>query len=70
MKKLTLGLMLSVGLFATYPTLVQAKSKEATCQIDEGGQTRYKGKCNFESQGGGSFYISHPSFVKKFRLKV
>lgn len=65
MKKFTLGLMLSAGLVATYPTLVQAKAKEATCQIDEGGQTLYKGKCNFEPQGGGSFYISHPSFVKK-----
>ncbi|MDQ9009096.1 hypothetical protein RFI36_04350 [Acinetobacter gerneri] len=35
----------------------------------KGGQTRYKGKCNFEAQGGGSFYISHPNFIKKFQVE-
>lgn len=27
-------------------------------------KTRYKGVCKIEPQGGGSFYISHPSMSK------
>ena len=69
MKKLNLCLILSFGLLSTFPMLAQAKVKEATCQIDEGGQTRYKGKCNFEPQGGGSFYISHPNITKKVKVE-
>ena len=69
MKKLNLCLILSFGLLSTFPMLAQAKVKEATCQIDEGGQTRYKGKCNFEPQGGGSLYISHPNITKKVKVE-
>lgn len=67
MKKLNLCLILSFGLLSTFPVLAQAK--EATCQIDESGQTRYKGKCNFQPQGGGSFYISHPNIIKKLKVE-
>lgn len=49
----------------TCSTVVTASPKSAVCQIDEGGRQLYKGKCQFEAQGGGSFYISHPSFVQK-----
>lgn len=69
MKKLNLYLILSFGLLSSFPMLAQAKVKEAICQIDEGGQTRYKGKCNFEPQGGGSFYISHPNITKKVKVE-
>lgn len=44
-------------------------AKDATCQIDEGGRTLYKGKCQFEPQGGGSFYISHPNITKKISVE-
>lgn len=63
MKKLHLCLVLSAGILSTLPVLTQAKT--ATCQIEEGGRMLYKGQCNFEPQGQGSFYISHPSFPKK-----
>ena len=43
---------------------VGAAPKAAVCQIEEGGRQLYKGKCQFEAQGGGSVYISHPSFVR------
>ena len=48
-----------------HSNMVVAAPKSAICQIDEGGRQLYKGKCQFEAQGGGSFYISHPSFVQK-----
>lgn len=68
MKKINICLALSVAVLTTCPVLTQAKTKSAVCQIDEGGQTRYKGKCNFEPQGGGSFYISHPDITKKVKV--
>ena len=49
----------------TCSSMALATPKTAICQIDEGGRQLYKGKCQFEAQGGGSFYISHPSFVQK-----
>ena len=49
----------------TCSTVVTASPKSAVCQINEDGRQLYKGKCQFEAQGGGSFYISHPSFVQK-----
>ena len=57
---------LLIGLsILTCSTVVTAAPKSATCQINEGGRQLYKGKCQFEAQGSGSFYISHPSFVQK-----
>lgn len=47
---LVLGLGLSSPAFA--------QSKTATCQIDDGGSTVFKGKCIFTPQGNGSFYLS------------
>ena len=49
----------------TCSTVATAAPKSAVCQIDEGGRQLYKGKCLFEAQGGGSFYVSHPSFAHK-----
>lgn len=58
MKKLIMAILLSIAV----PAIAQAKP--ATCQIEDSGKTIYKGKCNFDPQGNGSFYISHPSFAK------
>ncbi|MCS4298907.1 MULTISPECIES: hypothetical protein [Acinetobacter] len=68
MKKMNLCLALSLTVLASCPVLAQAKAKSAVCQIDEGGKIRYKGKCNFEPQGGGSFYISHPNITQKLKV--
>ena len=58
--------MLCMGIsILTCSSIALAAPKTATCQIDEGGRQLYKGKCQFEAQGGGSFYISHPSFAQK-----
>lgn len=64
MKKLNLCLILSFGLLSSIPMLAQAKAKEAICQIDEGGQIRYKGKCNFEPQGGEASISAIPILLK------
>lgn len=61
---LFLGLMLAI-----VPSITQAKAKNATCQVDEGGKTLYKGACKFEPQGGGSFYISHPNMTQKVKVE-
>ena len=63
MKKLIMAILLSVAV----PAIAQAKP--ATCQIEDSGKTIYKGKCNFDPQGNGSFYISHPSFAKKLNFE-
>ena len=59
MKKLIMAILLSIAV----PAIAQAKP--ATCLLEEGGKTLYKGKCDFDPEGGGSFFISHPSFPKK-----
>lgn len=60
MKKMNLCLALSFAVLASCPVLAQAKAKPAVCQIDGGGQTRYKGKCLFTPEQGGSFTLQHP----------
>lgn len=34
---------------------------EANCLIKEGGYVKYKGKCLFFPEGGGSFSVAHPN---------
>ena len=63
MKKLIMAILLSIAV----PAIAQAKP--ATCQIEDSGKTIYKGKFNFDPQGNGSFYISHPSFAKKLNFE-
>ena len=63
MKKLIMAILLSIAV----PAIAQAKP--ATCQIEDSGKTIYKGKCNFDPQGNGSFYISHASFAKKLNFE-
>ena len=53
-----MAILLSVAV----PAIAQAKP--ATCLLEEDGKTLYKGKCDFDPEGGGSFFISHPSFPK------
>lgn len=62
MKKLIMAILLSIAV----PAMAQAKP--ATCLLEEGGKTLYKGKCDFDPQGNGSFFISHPSFAKKLNF--
>ena len=62
MKKLIMAILLSI----VVPAIAQAKP--ATCLLEEGGKTLYKGKCDFDPQGNGSFFISHPSFAKKLNF--
>ena len=62
MKKLIMAILLSVAV----PAIAQAKP--ATCLLEEDGKTLYKGKCDFDPQGNGSFFISHPSFAKKLNF--
>ncbi|MDG9949788.1 hypothetical protein N7574_10680 [Acinetobacter ursingii] len=69
MKNLNLCVLLSFSVLSAVPVLAQAKAKQAICQIEEGGRALYKGKCSFEPQGGGSFYISHPDFIKKVEVE-
>lgn len=49
-------LLLSV-FFLSIPLVSHAAGKVATCQIDEQGKTTFKGKCKFQSDGGGSFTL-------------
>ena len=69
MKNKFYTVVLSALVFVVVPNITQAKAKNATCQVDEGGKTRYKGVCKFEPQGGGSFYVSHPNMPKRIGVE-
>lgn len=62
------SLLLTSALFCGFlliSPISSAAGKTAKCQIDENGQTIYKGKCTFTPQGNGSFYLSGASLAKK-----
>lgn len=63
MKKLIMAILLSVAV----PAIAQAKP--ATCLLEEDGKMLYKGKCNFNAEKGGSFWLSHPNIEKELDLE-
>lgn len=67
-------LLLSV-FFISIPVVAEASGKVVTCQIDEQGNTTFKGKCKFIAAGGGSFALTNlnpdkPLFREIMDVKV
>lgn len=57
--------LIATGTMLVSLVSVSVFAKPATCQVDDGGRVVYKGSCNFEPQGDGSFYISGKSLNHK-----